>query len=62
LPPLPPTWNDTVTEVLDPAPRALLPAAAAPQLYLVRPDGYLALRCPVAESARIAGRLREILI
>jgi NADPH-dependent dioxygenase len=60
--PLPQPAHGLVTEVLDPAPPELLPAAAPPQLYLVRPDGYLGLRCALPEYARIAERLREILI
>jgi NADPH-dependent dioxygenase len=40
-----------VTHVLAPAPPELLGANAPPQLYLVRPDGYLALRCALQEGA-----------
>ena len=59
--PLPRPRPGVVVEVLQPAPTALLPASSPPQLYLVRPDGYLALRCALPDYARIAGRLREIL-
>lgn len=59
--PLPPEQGVAV-EVLDPAPPALLPASAPPQLYLVRPDGYLAMRCAAADADRVAARLREILM
>jgi hypothetical protein len=48
-----------VTEHLRPASPELLADGAKPQCYLVRPDGYLALRCPVTESAKIAGYLRD---
>jgi NADPH-dependent dioxygenase len=51
-----------VTQVLAPAPPQLLAAGAAPQLYLVRPDGYLALRCDVARSADVKQWLKSVLL
>jgi 2-polyprenyl-6-methoxyphenol hydroxylase-like FAD-dependent oxidoreductase len=56
-----PSRRGLVTELLVPAPPALLPADAAPQLYLVRPDGYLALRCPAADAAQVTALLNTIL-
>src|SRR5690606_17518439 len=45
-----PPRRGVVCEFLAPAPDVLLPAGAAPQLYIVRPDGYCALRCAVADD------------
>ncbi len=50
------------THVLAPAPMRLLAAGAAPQLYLVRPDGYLALRCDMARSTEITQWLKAVLL
>jgi len=49
-----------VTELLAPAPPELLPPQAEAQLYLVRPDGYLALRCAATESARVTAYLKDL--
>ena len=44
-----------------PAPQALLPADGQPQIYLVRPDGYLAVRCSVPDRAKVTTFLDSIL-
>lgn len=59
-PALPPR-RGVVNEVLAPAPAALLPQHAPAQLYLVRPDGYLALRCAATEADRIEALLNNLL-
>ncbi len=51
-----------VTQVLAPAPAVLLNLQAAPQLYLVRPDGYLAFRCELARSAELERWLTSVLL
>jgi 2-polyprenyl-6-methoxyphenol hydroxylase-like FAD-dependent oxidoreductase len=45
-----PPRRGVVFEVLAPAPRELLAPNAVPQLYLVRPDGYVALRCAMTDT------------
>jgi hypothetical protein len=50
------------THVLAPAPAQLLADGGAPQLYLVRPDGYLALRCELDRSADVARALKSVLL
>lgn len=57
-----PARNGLVTESLSPAPPQLRAADSAPQLYLVRPDGYLALRCELEESAEITRWLKTVLV
>ena len=57
-----PARNGLVTEFLSPAPPQLRAADSAPQLYLVRPDGYLALRCELEESAEISRWLKTVLV
>lgn len=49
-------------QVLVPAPPQLLAAGSAPQLYLVRPDGYLALRCDIARGAEMTRWLKGVLL
>ena len=56
-----PARRGLVVESLVPAPAVLLPADAAPQLYLVRPDGYLALRCAASDAAKVTALLGSIL-
>ncbi len=51
-----------VMHVLAPAPSQLLTAGHAPQLYLVRPDGYLALRCDIARSMEVTQWLNATLL
>lgn len=55
-----PTRRGVVGEVLAPAPEDLLPAGAAPQLYLVRPDGYCALRCAASDADLVVGHLARV--
>lgn len=55
-----PPRRGIVVDVLQPAPEALLPAQAEPQLYLVRPDGYLALRCAAEDDAGVTTFLHGI--
>ncbi|MDY6983289.1 MAG: FAD-dependent monooxygenase [Pseudomonadota bacterium] len=55
-----PPRRGVVCEVLAPAPVALLPAGVAPQLYLVRPDGYCALRCAVVDDDLANAQLARI--
>jgi 2-polyprenyl-6-methoxyphenol hydroxylase-like FAD-dependent oxidoreductase len=55
-----PLRRGVVNEVLAPAPQELLSTDAAPQLYLVRPDGYLALRCAATEPGLVAAYLTRI--
>lgn len=50
------------THILAPAPVQLLARATAPQLYLVRPDGYLALRCDVDSGANVTRVLKGVLL
>ncbi|MEY4642180.1 MAG: hypothetical protein RLZZ227_2174 [Pseudomonadota bacterium] len=50
-----------VTHVLAPAPRELLASGAAAQIYLIRPDGYLALRCDAADIGRLQSTLDGLL-
>jgi NADPH-dependent dioxygenase len=56
-----PLRSGVVTEILAPAPPQLLAAGSAPQVYLVRPDGYLALRCDLAHSAEVGEWLNAVL-
>lgn len=56
-----PVRSEVVTEVLTPAPQQLLAPGSPPQLYVVRPDGYLALRCELALSAEAAQWLKSVL-
>jgi 2-polyprenyl-6-methoxyphenol hydroxylase-like FAD-dependent oxidoreductase len=51
-----------VTEILAPAPVQLLAEGSVPQVYLVRPDGYVALRCDLENSAEIARWLKVVLV
>lgn len=51
-----------VTHVLAPAPAALLDFTGSPQLYLVRPDGYLAFRCEMTRSAELGRWLNTVLL
>lgn len=48
--------------VLAPAPAQLFVRSGATQFYLVRPDGYLALRCELARSANVAQALGSVLL
>lgn len=51
-----------VTAVLESAPAALLPKPPATQLYLIRPDGYLAYRCGMAETTGMDAYLSSVLL
>jgi 2-polyprenyl-6-methoxyphenol hydroxylase-like FAD-dependent oxidoreductase len=51
-----------VTHVLAPAPAGLLARGSVPQLNLVRPDGYLALRCELERASDVLRALKAVLL
>lgn len=55
-----PPRRGVVCEILAPAPAELLPASIPPQVYLVRPDGYIDLRCAAADFDLVTARLAQL--